>query len=80
MKKITFSFFLVLTLYPLLGFAQNQDELSFLNIKTNFDSVYVILDKEISSISKLSTADEKEIIPGEHLVTVVPEFGPTYSF
>ncbi len=82
------AFFLIVLFFccPSLSFGQVQpvdttlERVSYLNVTSNFDSVYVLIDKEFSSLNKIGENDLIEIPSGEHLITIVPEYASSYSF
>jgi hypothetical protein len=77
---LSFCFGLSLSAY---GQTQPVDSLlkspGFLNISTNYETVYVIIDRDFTTLKKVSPKDLIEVQPGNRVVTVVPEFSPHFS-
>ncbi|WP_421775241.1 DUF5683 domain-containing protein [Gracilimonas sp.] len=75
---------LLLASLPSLIFAQTSDTLSsekgFLSISSNYDSLYVIIDRDFGTIQKLGENEILDIDSGKHTITIVPEFTPFFTF
>ncbi|WP_428236245.1 DUF5683 domain-containing protein [Gracilimonas sp.] len=82
--RLILAFLFSLFAFPSLLIAQTIDSLSsqtgYLNISSNYDSVFVIIDDDLKSARKLSNQDLLDISPGNHQITVITEFSPLLTF
>lgn len=71
---------LVVFLSSTLTAQDKNDSLSYLNITTNYDSVYIVIDDGLELPIKVESNELVAIKSGRHSISVVPRFSEPYRF
>jgi hypothetical protein len=76
-----FLFIITLTsVFSGTSYAQETNNLSgYITFKSNFESLYVVINEDSNSVYKVSVEELIELDAGEHSVTIIPEFAEPFN-